>query len=138
MESIVVVIIFVVVFLLNTSGKAKKKKGNTPVPNRPREGQVSRPNRPRPAVANAAGAARNVTDRARKAASGWAKQLYEADSDRHSDYDQASLDYCDSDVPASGGISFRDLPSGSDELAYLRKWNASREKMLEKSLESRG
>jgi len=137
MESLIVVMIILAVVLMNSS-KKNKKKNDTPVPNQPRQGQVARPNRPRPAMPNASGAARNVTDRAKKAASGWAKQLYEADSDRHQHYDQASLDYCDSDVPASGGISFRDLPSGADELAYLRKWNASREKLLEKSLESRG
>ena len=137
MESIIVVVIILALVLMNSS-KKNKKKNDTPVPNRPRQGQVSRPNRPRPAVSNAAGTARNVTDRAKRAASGWAKQLYEADADKHLHYDQESLDYCDSDVPASGGISFRDLPSGADELAYLRKWNANREKLLEKSLESRG
>ncbi|MBQ6362203.1 MAG: hypothetical protein IJJ25_13795 [Lachnospiraceae bacterium] len=137
MESLIVVMIVLALVLMNSS-KKNKKKNDTPVPNKPREGKTARPNRPQPVRPNAAGAARNVTDRAKKAASGWAKQLYEADADKHLHYDQNSLDYCDSDVPASGGISFRDLPSGADELAYLRKWNANRERLLEKSLESRG
>ena len=127
-------IVFVIVFvaLLSSSSK-KKKKESGPVPNRPRQAP-SVPNRPRQAVRNAAA---NAGHRAKQAASDWRKQLYEADAERDSHYDRGSLDYCDSNVPASGGISFRDLPAGSDELQYLRRWNAQREKLLERSLESR-
>ena len=76
-----------------------------------------------------------LAGRAKGAASEWKKSIYEADRDKH--YDRESLDYCDSDVPSSEGISFRNLPPGADELAYLRSWNRNRERMLEKSLESR-
>ena len=117
-----IIVMGIVVFSVAAGKKKNQNTGKGPVPNVPRETRQH--------------SAASPGERARHAASEWKKSIYEADRDSH--YDRGSLDYCDSDVPASGGISFRDLPSGSDELAYLRKWNAAREKMLEKSLESRG
>ena len=65
----------------------------------------------------------------------WTKSLYEAEKEE--EYDHALLDYCDSDVPSSPGISFRQLREGTDELAYLAAYNRKREKMLERSLEEK-
>ena len=133
----VLVVIGVVLFSV-MAGKNKTKnaaKKSASVPNQPR-GEYTKPaqsgadifHKDKPAAGGLAG-------RTRQAAADWRRQLYEADRDRH--YDHESLDYCDSDIPASGGITFRNLPEGTDELQYLRRWNSSRERMLEKALETR-
>ena len=122
----VLVIMGVVLFSIVASKNRKNKKtaGQT-VPNQPRQGGYTQP-------AKTGG---DIYHKAKQRTEDWRKQLYEADRDKH--YDRGSLDYCDSDIPSSGGITFRDLPPGTDELLYLRRWNRSRERMLEKSLETR-
>ena len=118
----VLIVVAIVIFSLNVDKKKKQKAQSSrqPVPNRPRPEQRS---------------GGSVSQRARQAATEWRKSVYEADRDAH--YDRQSLDYCDSDVPSSGGITFRGLPEGTDELAYLARFNRGRERLLEQSLESR-
>ena len=133
MEFFSEILIFIVIIALSVLS-AKKKKGGAKtareqtVPNRPR-GEYTKPAKTGGDIYHKAQHA------AQNAASEWRKNLYEADRDSH--YDRGSLDYCDSDVPSSSGISFRQLPEGTDELAYLVRWNQNRERLLEKSLESR-
>ena len=118
----ILIVLGIVVLSLSADKKRKQKAQSSrqPVPNRPRPEQKS---------------GGSVSQRARQAAGEWRKSVYEADRDTH--YDRHSLDYCDSDVPSSRGITFRGLPEGTDELAYLARFNRGRERLLEQSLESR-
>ena len=117
-----IIVMGIVVFSVAAGKKKNQNTGKGPVPNVPRETRQH--------------SAASPGGRARHAASEWKKSIYEADRDSH--YDRGSLDYCDSDVPSSGGITFRNLPEGTDELAYLARFNRNREKLLEQSLESKG
>lgn len=121
----VLIVIGIVMFSVVAGKKKSNSRSSQPVPNQPRREGYTKP-------AKSGG---DIYHKAKQRTEDWRKQLYEADRDRS--YDRESLDYCDSDIPASGGITFRDLPAGTDELLYLRRWNHSRERMLEKSLETR-
>lgn len=46
-------------------------------------------------------------------------------------YDTQDLDFCDSFISRSRGISFSNRPANMDELTYLAKCNAKREKEIE-------
>lgn len=151
MEGILIYIVFIAVMIRlivrqRKNSQGEKKPENTAASHRIDRGRVTpaavgkqsstRVNSSRSeTVRRVPEAGRNIASRARGAATEWARSVYEADRDSH--YDRESLDYCDSDVPSGEGISFRELPAGTDELAYLRTWNRKREKLLEKSLESR-
>ena len=145
MEVFIYVLLIIVIVAMNATKKAKKdaKKreagGDGASTHKIDSGRVTPTavgkNSARASRQKAMQAAGNLGKKARNAAGEWKKSIYEADRDSH--YDRESLDYCDSDVPSSEGISFRGLPEGADELAYLRSWNRTRERQLEKSLESR-
>ena len=125
------IVMAVVLFSLNAVKKGKdqaKARSTHTVPNQPR-GEYTKPAKTGGDIYHKA------QNAAQHAASEWRKNLYEADRDSH--YDRGSLDDCDSDGPSSAGITFRNLPAGTDDLSYLVRWNENRERMLEKSLESR-
>ena len=160
---LIIEILMVAVIMIFASGKATKKGkkeaaerqknhygGTLPTQVQSPGGDVAAPGRVVPNVqrsasgrvaptifpAGAGGAAGTVKEKAQQAVHSWAKNLYEADGDKYS-YDSHSLDYCDSDLPNTEGISFKDLKPGADELEMLIRFNHRREKQLEQALQSR-
>ena len=155
-------IVIVAVILIFASGKSTKKGkkeaaerarnnyGKTlPVEVQKAGGDVAAPGRVVPNVQRSAsgrvapsifpvgGTSQTMKEKAQHAVHEWAKNLYEADGDKYT-YDNHSLDYCDSDLPNTEGISFKDLKPGADELEVLIRFNNRREKQLEQALQSRG
>lgn len=116
METIIIYVIIIVVTMVIRS----KKKGN-----KSNSAGQPKPNVPRPNLQTA-----------RKTTSQRVEQFKYRTTHADENYDDHLLDYCDSDLPTTRGISFKDVPSGGDELLYLRRFNRQREKQLEHALQN--
>lgn len=77
---------------------------------------------------------KNAADAGRKNMASRAEAMKHRATHADDNYDDRMLDFCDSTLPDTRGITFRGLPEGTDELLYLRRYNRQREKDLERAL----
>lgn len=114
-------------FILYVMGRSKKKTKQTSG-QRNQRAYTAYGSANRSVNSHANGSAGGAAGRARGKD---AKKLREEQENARA---EQMLGYCSSDAPDARGITFRNLPPGTDELSVLIRANAQREKELERSM----